>query len=138
MLNAELEVKELSRDVYNAWLDLKEVRKSQGFSSTNSKLTVMKAELPYDRESLDSCVEFLQTVNEICTDSKDRAEQILNLYEQTKGAAGSIQNRKRRGQRRRKSRNSELLDGVGTYVLRLTEDSPYTKDEEGKPSVFVK
>ena len=132
LLNAELEIKELSRDIYNTWLDLKEIRKSQGFASTNSKLSVMKAELPYDNDQLNSCVEVLAKLNEINEENSSRAAQILSLYRETRGAKGSVQNKRRRAQRRKKSRTEDVLEGAGMYVLRLTEDAPYTKDDEGK------
>ena len=111
-LAEEMDVKLLAKSLYEQWQELKRVRTTQGFISTNAKLTATTLAERNDDEALDfeeeisvvrECVACLKL--EYRTEQK--AREMIARFEATRTEEGSAE-----------------------YVFRLTDDGMYTKDDE--------
>lgn len=143
-LSEELELRELTRETYEQWLDLKNTRTRQGFCSTNLKLVAMHQEPSHSSRQVDLQFKQVSELVKHCLDGRlegnalQKAEDLMNRYKLSRPTKGLKKSGK---QKRKSSRHSSIdksddnldEDGLidsGHIVLRLTTDGPYDKDEE--------
>jgi len=120
-LAEDLEIRGLAKETYDCWTQLKEVRATQGFTSTNLKLVVMQVEPSFSKEFLavqfDSVAKIAQKGEIIKISDFSVAEKAKAMLKKYKSTRPTKTSKKR-------------TTGEEGIALRLSDDGALTKDDE--------